>query len=400
MKTVDSAWRNLAKGHKVVLRLELQLQVEWKGKVEQAQQRKYQADLDSWNHRCERRLNDHKNALAIWKKEIADKNLRLRDTMSVGTRRASVAIPVSVLVLVVMTLPRVAEIGAVQLILLGFLVGLAIAFAPAALSAVELVGLRSREPSLKDMEDPRPQQEKPVSLSLVDEWWRQVCEDRTYARKAVADYGDVGEDEFSRCLGQGLSDDYVGIRGILVKRGLDVDFLAVGPTNLWVFEVKHWSGVIICRDGNWRRSRSYYAQGGFLEHEKQEIAAFDQQWMREQKEVRETLRRRVQLSRLVDTIAGGIVFTHPDVSLDIDSSCKCGYGPPQFWVNYLRESAEKHKSIISWGSRLEIIDALLDRAKKIDNRYSQRHCCIELAERLAGAMADRAKNYVARHARP
>ncbi|MGH7928664.1 MAG: nuclease-related domain-containing protein, partial [Candidatus Binatia bacterium] len=289
------------------------------------------------------------------------------------------------------------DINAVQLILLGIGIGLAIAFTPAAWSAIQFMQLQSKKPSVIAMEDPKPQQEEPIRLTLIDQWWQQLSDDGARQSKATADYGDVGEEQFYRHLTRSLPDDHVGIRGVLVKQGLDVDLLVVGPTNVWVFEVKHWSGTITCRNGNWRRSKPYYAPGGVLKHEEKEIKSFDRQWICERREVEETLRRRVRPSHLADWVTGGLVFTHPNAILDIDQLNECGYGPPKFWANHLREVAAGHQESITQQSKLRVLDALLDRADRIDHRYNRRRCCIELADRLADEMTDWAKSYVARH---
>ncbi len=398
MKTVQSTWRNLAKGHETVREFELSLQLAWAPQVEQAQRQKYQADLDAWNSRQEQRANEHQRALSIWTQAISDQRLRLRTTADSGIRRARVVVPVSIFFLVVTVLLKAVDIDAVQLILLGICIGLVIAFTPAVWSVIQFAQLQSKKPSVKAMEDPRPQRGEPIRLALVDQWWQQISDDGTRQSKTQADHGDVGEEQFYRHLTQSLPDDHVGIRDILVKQRLDVDLLVVGPTNIWVFEVKHWSGTITCRNGNWHRSKSYYVAGGFLRHEEQEIKSFDRQWMRERGEVEETLRRRVRPSHLADRIDGGLVFTHPNVILDIDQSRKCGYGSSKFWATHLREVAAGHQETITQQSKLRILDALLDRAEHIDYRYTQRRCCIELAERLADDMTDWAKSYVARYA--
>jgi hypothetical protein len=119
--------------------------------------------------------------------------------------------------------------------------------------------------------------------------------------------------------------------------------------------------------------------------------------MRERREVEETLRRRVRPSHLADRVTGGLVFTHPNAILDIDQLHECGYGPPEFWANHLRKVAAGHQETITQQSKLRVLDALLNRADRFDHGYTQRHCCIELADRLADEMTDWAKSYVARH---
>jgi hypothetical protein len=400
VKTVDATWRNLAKGYEKACELELSLQHTWKPQVQKAQQQKYQADLDAWNSRQEQRMSEHQRALSSWTQTVADQRLQLRTTIDAGICQARVSVPVSVLLLAVAGLLGVVDLSVVQLIFFGVCIGLAIAFKSAVWSAIEFVQLQVDKPLMNATDDPRPEQGEPIRLALVDHWWRQISDDGTYQSKATVDHGDVGEENFFDDLKQSLPDDHVSIRNIVVKRGLDVDVLVVGPTNVWVFEVKHWSGTISCRNGNWRRFKPYYAPGGVLRHEEQEIKSFDRQWMRERREVEETLRRRVHPSHLANRIAGGLVFTHPNVTLDIDQSHECGYGPPAFWSTHLRKVAAGQQEIISQQSQLKIMDALLDRAERIDDRYAQRYCCIELAERIAFDLTEWAQAYVARHASP
>lgn len=400
MKTVESTWRNLAKGHERVRELELSFQLTWAPQVKQTQQQKYQNDLNAWNFRQEQRADEHERALSIWTQAISDQRARLHLETGSGVRRAGVIVPGSVLFLVVTVLLGVVDINAVQLILLSIGIGFTIAFMPAAWSVIRFAQLRPEKPSAVAAEDPKPQQEEPIRLNLADQWWQQIGDDGTRQSKVTADYGDAGEEQFYRHLTQSLPDDHVGIRGLLVKQGLDVDLLVVSPTNVWIFEVKHWSGTITCRNENWRRSKSYYTPDGVLEHKEQELKSFDRQWMHERREVEETLRRRVRPAHLADRIAGGLVFTHPKVILDIDHSRKCGYGPPEFWTTHLQEVATRHQETITQASRLIILDALLDWAERIDGRRTPRRCSIELADQLADAMTEWAKSYVARPTGP
>src|SRR5262249_28183154 len=156
--------------------------------------------------------------------------------------------------------------------------------------------------------------------------------------------------------------------------GLDVDLLVVGPTAVWVFEVKHWTGLIMCRDGHWWRSKNYYSSQGALRCDEGEIKPFDRQWIRERKEIQETLRRRVRPPHLGERVTGGLVFTHLNVVLDIDESVKCGFGSPEFWATHLREVAGRNQESITLSSKLAVLDGLLDRAESIDCGYTQRRC--------------------------
>lgn len=399
MKTVESPWRNLAKGHDKARVLELALQCVWARQVEEAQRQEYQANLDAWHSRQEQRVNDDQRALSIWMQAISDQRLRLRAATISGIRRARVVVPVSVLFLEAMALSGIVLIGTLPRILLGIGMGFVAAFTPAVFESMRFVELRFRKPSAQIVEDPRPQPDEPIRLALVDRWWQQISDDGTYQSKAKTEHGDEGEEQFYRHLVRSLPDDHVGARGILAKRGLDVDLLVVGPTNVWVFEVKHWTGTIVCRNGSWRRSKPYYALGGVLRYDEREIKPFDHQWIREREEIEETLRRRVRPSHLADQVTGGLVFTHPNVVLGIDQSVKCGFGPSEFWATHLQEVACGNQESIALPSKLAVLDGLLDRAETIDRSYAQRRCSIELAEQLAVDWTDWAKNYVACHSR-
>jgi len=146
MKTVGPTWRNLTKGHERARELELSVQLAWAPQVQQAQRQKYQADLDAWNSRQEQRVNEHERALSIWTQAISGQRLLLHTATGSGVRRTGIAVPASVFLLVVTALLGVVDINAVQLILLGISIGLTIAFAPAAWSAIQFAQLQSKKP--------------------------------------------------------------------------------------------------------------------------------------------------------------------------------------------------------------------------------------------------------------
>jgi Nuclease-related domain len=397
MKTIEPTWRNLAKGYDKVLAHETLLQAELTSKMQQAQRQKYQADMKAWESRQKQRERDHEIGLSVWNQKISDQRSHLHTMKESGIRRAPIIAPASAFVFVVAGLIGDSGLNAIQLIFLGIIIGTAISFAPAGWSGMILAHLQSEKPVLDTTRDPKPEIERPIHLSLVDQWWQQISDNGTYRRKDHSDYGDEGETKFYRHLAQTLPNNHVGIRGILVKPRLDVDVLVVGPTNVWIFEVKHWTGTISCRNGTWRRTKTYYEPGGYPSQKEVQIKPFDRQWMSEQREVKETLRRHVRPSRLADQVTGGLVFTFPGVVLDIEQS-QCGWGVPDYWVPHIQQAAAKQRETISQRSRLKILDALLDRAEHIDHRHNQRRCCIELADRLAHDMRTWAEGYIARHA--
>jgi len=168
----------------------------------------------------------------------------------------------------------------------------------------------------------------------------------------------------------------------------------VGPTGIWIFEVKHWSGKITCRQGRWRRRRTWYEPGGYEASEEKDIDSFDEQWLREADAVKETLRRRLpKQGSLISTVRGGIVFTHPEATWDIDESCRSGWGPPRFWAKTILDSPALAQ--LTPENRLRVLDAVLKWAGRLDEqRGSAASCSVELAQRLFSNATETARAYV------
>jgi hypothetical protein len=389
MRTVKSEWRNLAQGYEKALELERSLQASWGPQVEQVLQQQRQAGLSAWNLRQGQKAHEHQRALSIWQQAMLGRRLRLQVPVGSGARQVGINVYTNQILIAVTLLLGFVDNGLMSLFVVALFIKTWIALVRTAWHAVRSGNLSSRKPWPVAKENPRFQKGEPSGLDLVEQWWQRISDDH---QKKIMVAGDEGEENFFRHLTSSLPDDYVCVRCILVKERLDVDILVVGPTNVWVFEVKHWSGTISCHNGTWRRSKPYYPG------EEEALQSFDRQWLHEQREVEKTLRLRVQPLRLANQIDGGLVFTHPAVSFDIDESRKCAYGQPQWWGTYLEKAANEREWTITQRSKLDILDALLDRAERIDGSYSQRRCCIELAEQLFDELTERAESYVARYA--
>lgn len=231
-----------------------------------------------------------------------------------------------------------------------------------------------------------------VSLELISHWWREVHADARGSSRSYA-HGDEGVSLFIDALGTTLSHDYFAVRDLLVRKSLDVDVLIVGPSGMWVFEVKHWSGRIVCRDGDWHRERTYYEPGGFEATEVKKISAFDRQWQREVEAMATTLSRRLKapIASAATAARGGLVFSHHDADLEIDGSCGAGYGPPGFWVDTV--AREPSLPAFNQYEQLRVLDALFSWSRKLEG--ADHSGC---AERLANELHDKidvaARDYV------
>ena len=115
-------------------------------------------------------------------------------------------------------------------------------------------------------------------------------------------------------LWSGLSDEYAAYYNFPVNgngRISDIDCILVGPSGLFVFEVKHHHGLILYRNGNWarikvgRRGTPYRGQLGNPSH----------QLSRNIRKLKELLRN----ANSDDLwLHGAIVFTNPRATLDIE----------------------------------------------------------------------------------
>jgi Nuclease-related domain len=190
--------------------------------------------------------------------------------------------------------------------------------------------------------------------------------------------------------------------GLTGGRNLDADVIVVGPTGIWVWEVKHWSGEITCQHGQWRREKTYRGPRGSLIREYQVHRPFDKQWVKEADSVKETLRRRLPRSpNLHEAVDGGLVFTHAGLSLDADDSCEAWVYTPRSSVETLRCSSEIPD--FTMHKRLHAIDALLQWSDQLHGQRGEApstRSSVELAERLHEEAVSHASSYLSSAGEP
>jgi len=242
----------------------------------------------------------------------------------------------------------------------------------------------------------------PVPSDLFNRWWSTISGRATLVRRSgpalsARRYGDEGEEAFVTYLAGRLSEEYVAVRGLLVARNLDADVIVVGPTGIWVYEVKHWSGKITCESGKWRRVKVYRERGDRLVQEHETIRPFDKQWVKEADVVKETLRRRLpQHQNLREAVGGGLVFTHERLSFSADGSCKARVYTPKSCMEALRISSEIPG--LTMEKRLRIVDTLLEWSDRLYDQQekapSATASSVELAEFLHEDAVTRAVSYL------
>lgn len=351
MRNIGPEWRNLAEGFLRVEALEAQFRAEWSPRLEEAWRQRSEAEQQKFRGRG---------------------------------RAALVAAAVLALLFV--------GVGLVLLLLssaatITFVLALVV---PTMLALVGGLYLIHTPDPLPDFSD------------LSARWWDTIARGTLSVREAgpnqpARHYGDQGEVAFVQYLAATLPPEgYVAVRGLLVARRLDADVIVVGPTGLWVYEVKNWSGVITCEYGQWQRIKTYRGPGGYPVEEHEVLRPFDKQWIKEVNAVKETLRRRVsRYSDLHEAVGGGIVFTHDRASFSADISCRARLYTPKSCVEALSISKKKHDFTME--KRLRAIDALLEWSDRLNEQQGEAQAAgssVELAQRLHEDAVSRATSYL------
>ncbi len=349
MKNIGAEWRNLAEGLLRVETLEMQFRAEWGPRLEKARKEREEA-----KRQRNRRQGGAALAIAL---VLVLLLLTASPVLQFSPADASVLRPVLVV-------PAIAILYGLWLLL----------HTPDAL---------------------------PDPSNLTGRWWGTISGRTSSVRRSgpalsARHYGDVGEESFISYLTGRLSNEYVAVRGLLMVRNLDADVIVVGPTGIWVYEVKHWSGEITCERGEWRRVKTYRQPGGRLVRELEMLKPFDKQWTKEAGAVRENLRRRLPgCPELPEAVGGGLVFTHARASFHADSSCEAWAGLPSSCVEILSHSPEMPG--LTMEQRLRAVDALLEWSDQLHERQGEApgttSSSVELAERLHEEAVSRAYSF-------
>jgi hypothetical protein len=350
VRNIGSKWRNLADGLLRIGALETQFRAQWGQRLEKAQRKRNEAERQQARRRGQALLI---SALLV---------MLLMFTLSI-------------------ILLRLASPEASAAVLLAFWI-------PIALAIYGVIVLLDSPTSI------------PVPMDLSGLWWHTVSRRESSVRRsgpafAARHYGDQGEEAFISYLSRTLSKEYVAIRGPLVTWNLDADVIVAGPTGVWVYEVKNWSGEITCEHGQWQRVKTYRERGGRLVREHEFLRPFDSQWAKEAGAVQGTLRRLPDSLDLPGAVGGGLVFTHAKVSVHVDGSCAAWVGRPSSCVETLWSSPEI--PTFTMEKRLRVLDALLEWSDGLHEHKGEvpweTASSVELAERLYNEAVYHAVSY-------
>lgn len=358
MKVISPDWSDFAQGYRLLTAESARLGRKWARDVEDARVSRYNREHGAWS----------------------DKLTRVR-RRSVATRRPCVAtagvgalvMAVALIVLangLVFTVGLVATVGALLTLFL---------------TSVTFYYLVHEEPSLAKTPGP--------AVDVATDWWNAIGT-VSHARRV---HGDIGEEALLRQLSATLPDNYLCMRGILVARSLDADVIVIGPSGLWVFDSKYWSGTITVRNGRWARKKKYYEPGGHEAYRDDSLRPFDRQWMTERDAIQTTLARRLHAADIRSIpITGGIVFTHPDVTWDIDASCSVSYGRTADCVGWIARANAMNGGALTPDLCLAAFDALTAYARMLGAPPAQQSASA-LASSLIDTMDRKMVQFVAQY---
>jgi hypothetical protein len=330
MRTIGSTWKELYAGYLLINKAQSKLELRWKRALQVAEKRKYQRKLKEWEEK-----------IAFERK-----------------RFTNIKIICTILILLIFACAILLSFASA--IFGGALQIWGIAFFFIALSIgmilVQWLVLHNLEKNI-----PAKGTHGKKLLSVVDHWWKELKPPPMKIQK----YGDEGEKNLLDALGSKLSNNFLTLHGYMARKNLDADIVVLGSTGFWLLESKFNSGTIYCKNGKWWQEKKYYEEGGIPATEEKSKKPYDLQWLREKKEIVETISRRVPQDMIwvLDVIQGGIAFTHNDVVLRIDQTCKVEYGKISYWINKILSSPSIPN--LTMGIQLQVADAISEYASQV-----------------------------------
>ncbi|HMB22515.1 MAG: nuclease-related domain-containing protein [Chloroflexota bacterium] len=213
-------------------------------------------------------------------------------------------------------------------------------------------------------ESPLRQRLFPKLLPLWREEMRLRIPSEEEAEQIAAEtgkWGLIGEFELVRALERIISSDTYILHGMQPKPGDDLDVAVIGPKGFWYFEVKHWNAQFVWQAGVWQIWQFDYETQAPRPVELKETP--DAQWTRMREEVLAHLKASapnlLKKFPVLGNIHGGIVFSNPHATTEIDRSAPFRYGTVEQWVA-VYQAAPRLKDM-SPGRTLQLLELLLKR---------------------------------------
>jgi hypothetical protein len=179
--------------------------------------------------------------------------------------------------------------------------------------------------------------------------------------EASEKWGLLGEFDLIRALEAVASDDTYILHSLKPKAGDDLDVAVIGPKGFWYFEVKHWNAHFIWQEGAWQVWQFDYEAQSVKPRPMREYP--DAQWARMRNEVTTYLKENaaslLKRAPVLGNIQGGIVFSNPNATIEIDRAAPFRYGTIEQWVA-IYQAAPRLKDMTP-GRTLQLLEFLLKR---------------------------------------
>jgi len=147
-------------------------------------------------------------------------------------------------------------------------------------------------------------------------------------------YGLIGEYNLIRALDRVVSPETIILHSVMPKKNDDLDVVLIGPKGIWYFEVKYKNAHFDWHAGVWAIGMIDHNTRQFKFDDKKEHP--DEQWRRMLNEASKNLN--AALGELISKypnigrISGGVVFSHPKATFDIQRPASFAWGNIQDWV--------------------------------------------------------------------
>jgi hypothetical protein len=177
-------------------------------------------------------------------------------------------------------------------------------------------------------------------------------------------WGLIGEFDLIRELERIVSPDTYILHSLKPKPGDDMDVVVIGPKGIWYFEVKHWNAHFTWQAGAWQVWQLDYETRTPRPVPMRETP--DAQWARMRSEALEILKasggsasESLKKVPVKGDIQGGIVFSNPNASIEIDRLAPFRYGTIEQWIA-IYQAAPRLKDMTP-GRALEMLETLLEQ---------------------------------------
>ena len=217
---------------------------------------------------------------------------------------------------------------------------------------------------IREMVNGKPVPQSAEGLAgLEGRWWDSLAP----GELAVGKRSDQGGGEFLDQLARSLPDTHLAVCNSLTPdlQTSDSEVLLLGPGGIWLFEVKPWSGTILKQDGIWKQVQAIRVKPGGKRYEENVYdLGPDDRWQQKKRDIIKTLENRFpQQPWTPDLIQGGVVFSHPKVSVDKKriQGNTAAYGRAKAWVERVHRTPAREGFKLEM--QLEILDALNGEGK-------------------------------------